>query len=539
LQPKVKTAGNAEERALARSAGTVSAFTLVSRVLGLAREQVFAALLGAGLYADAFQIAFRIPNLLRDLFAEGALSAALVPTYAKTIREGGAEAAYRLANRLFTLLGILLSLLVLVAVLFSEPIVRALALGFDSVPGKTEITVKLTRIMLPFLPMVSFAAVAMGMLNAESRFRMPAVAPALFNVVAIVGGMGFWALGFSPEKVAVGWAVATLLGGAAQFLVQVPPLWRSGFRFRWDWAPEDPGLRRMARLMGPATIGLAAVQLNIFLSSHFASYEPRAVSWLQYAFRILYLPIGLFGAAVGTVAATGFAHRAASGDTKGLQEGVRRALRTLGFLTIPSTVGLVVLASPIVALLYERGAFTAVDTQATARALSYYSLGLVAYTGVKVLAPAFYALGAARVPLVASALAVAANIVVILVSYESLRFRGVALGLAIGSVVNMLALGVLFERRIGGLRGHGLAASLGRMLLASVPMALVAWSASRAIEARMGTGGGLAHATAALVPVILGSLAYFLAARALRLPELDAFLSIFRKDHSSVRGNNV
>ncbi len=522
-------AGEAESRSLARSAGAISAFTLLSRVLGLAREQVFAALLGAGMHADAFQIAFRIPNLLRDLFAEGALSAALVPTYARTLREGGREAAFRLANRLFTLLLILLSVLVIIGVLFAQPLVNALALGFQEVPGKSELTIRLTRIMLPFLPMVSFAAVAMGMLNAESRFRMPALAPALFNVVAIVGGLTFWALGYAPDKVAVGWSVATLLGGAAQFLVQVPALRQGGFRFRFDLAPRDPGLLRIAKLMGPATVGLAAVQLNIFLSSHFASFEPRAVSWLQYAFRILYLPIGLFGAAVGTVAATGFAHRAANQDMEGLRATVRRALRALGFLTIPSTVGLMVLAQPVVGLLYERGRFTAFDTEATAVALSYYSLGLIAYTGVKVLAPAFYALGAARVPLIASALAVATNLAVILLTYDFLRFRGVALGVALGSVMNMGVLAFLFQRRIGGLRGHGLVAALARMAVASLPMALVAWGSARFLEGRLGLHGTTVHAVCTLIPVALGAAAYFIAAWAMRLPELDTFISVFRR----------
>ncbi len=514
---------------MARSAGAVSTMTLISRILGLVREQVFAALLGTGLHADAFRIAFRIPNLLRDLFAEGALSAALVPTYARTLREGGREAAYRLANRLLTLLAVLLSVVVLVAAVFSEEIVLALALGFEAVPGKTEVTVRLTRIMLPFLPMVSFAAVAMGMLNAEARFRMPALAPALFNVVAIAGGLLLWALGYPPQDVAVGWALATLLGGAAQFLVQVPSLRRNGFRFKPEWAPWDPGLGRMARLMGPATVGLAAVQLNIFLSSHFASHEPRAVSWLDYAFRILYLPIGLFGVAVGTVAATGFAQRAAAGDLDGLRETARRAIRALGFLTIPSTVGLVVLAHPIVALLYERGKFTAVDTEATALALSYYALGLVAYTGVKVLAPAFYALGAAKIPLLASGLAVGTNIAVIVLTYGALRFRGVALGVALGAVVNMLVLAALFEKRVGGLRDRGLAWSLARMVVASLPMAAFAWWTARSLENAVGSQGALAHTVVALVPVVLGAAAYLLMARALRMPELETFVSLFRR----------
>ena len=301
----------------ARAAGLVSALTLLSRVLGLVREQVFAALLGAGLHADAFQIAFRIPNLLRDLFAEGALSAAFVPTYARVLKEEGRDAAHRLASRLFTLLAVVLGVLVVVGIVFARPLVALLAPGFDQVPGKIELTVLLTRVMLPFLPLVSFAAVAMGMLNAEERFGPPAFAPAMFNVVAILWGVGLWASGFDAAQVAIGWAIGTLLGGIAQFVIQVPPLRAKGWRFVPDWAPGDPGIRRIGSLMGPATIGLAAVQVNIFVNSIFASHEPGAVSWLEYAFRILYLPIGIFGVAVGTVATSGLARRAAEATWTG------------------------------------------------------------------------------------------------------------------------------------------------------------------------------------------------------------------------------
>lgn len=514
---------------MARSAGMVSALTLVSRILGLAREQAFAALLGAGHHADAFLIAFRIPNLLRDLFAEGALSAALVPTYARAVKEQGREAAYRLANRLVSVLLVILAVVVLLGFVFTAPIVNALAPGFAAVADKTEGTILLTRIMLPFLPLVSIAAVAMGMLNAESRFRAPAFAPALFNVVAIAGGILFWAAGFTVVEAVAGWAVATVVGGAAQLGVQLPSLWKRGYRFRWEWEPTDPGLARIAKLIGPATLGLAAVQLNIFISSHFASFEPHAVSWLQYAFRILYLPIGLFGVAVATIAATGFAERAASGDLEGVRETVRRALRSLGFLTIPSTIGLVVLAVPVVTLLYQRGAFTPEDTRATATALSYYAVGLVAYTGVKILAPAFYALGAARVPLLASVLSVAANLLVITSLYDALRFRSVALGVAIGAIVNLGVLALFFERRVGGLLGKGLIRSLASMCLASVPMTLVAWSSARYLESAFPAADLLPHLIIVLVPVALGAGTYFLFSRLLRIPEVDALSAVFER----------
>ena len=520
--------GEREHRSLVRAAGIVSAFTMLSRLLGLVREQAFAALLGAGLHADAFQAAFRVPNLLRDLFAEGALSAAFVPTYARTVHDAGPEAAHRLGNRLLTLLAVILGLVVLAGVLLTGPLVSALAPGYEAVPGKMELTRSLTRVMLPFLPLVSFAAVAMGMLNAEERYGAPALAPALFNVVAILWAVLLWSLGLPADQVALGWAVGTLLGGAAQFLVQVPPLRRGGWRFRWDWAPADPGIRRIGSLMLPATVGLAAVQVNIFVSTRFASHEPGAVSWLMYAFRILYLPIGIFGVAVGTIATTGLARRAAQGDTEGLRSTLRQSLRMLAFLTIPATAGLWALGVPVVRLLYERGAFDARDTQGTANALAFYALGLVAYTGVKVLAPAFYALGTPRVPLLASASAVATNLLVIAALHESLGYRGVALGTSLGSLVNVGILVAVFERRVGGLVDRELLASLSKMTLAAAGMALAAGACAGGLEGWLGNRGLRAELLVGLAPVAVGVACYAIAAWLLGLSEVRLLLGALR-----------
>src|SRR5688572_5558435 len=458
-----------------RAAGLISSLTMLSRLLGLVREQVFAALLGAGFHADAFNAAFRIPNLLRDLFAEGALSAAFVPTYARAMAEGEGR-AHQLANRLLTFLGAVLAVLVVLGLVFAEPLVRLLAPGFEEVPGKLAETVRLTRLMLPFLPLVSFAAVAMGMLNARERYGTPAAAPAMFNVVTIGWAMVLWWMGYGAAEVAVGWAVGTVLGGAAQLLIQVPGLWKAGWRPRLEWAPSDPGLRAIGRLMAPATIGLAAVEVNIFVSTIFASHEPGAVSWLTYAFRILYLPIGVFGVALGTIATTGLARRAAAGDMDGLRETLRQSLRMLAFLTLPATVGLMVLAVPIIRLLFERGRFGSHDTERTAAALMLYAVGLVAYAGVKVLAPAFYSLGRARVPLLASASAVATNLVVLLALHSRIGYRAVALGTSLGALVNAIVLLSVFQSGFGGLRGAGLASPLARMAAAAAIMGPATWA---------------------------------------------------------------
>ncbi len=503
---------------LLRSAGLISAFTFVSRILGLVREQVFAAFLGAGLYADAFMAAFRIPNLVRDLFAEGALSAAFVPTYARTLAHGGREAAHRLACRLLTLLAVGLGLLVVLGFVFAEPLVRLLAPGFERVPGKVEATVVLTRVMLPYLPLVSFAAVAMGMLNAHERYGTPALAPAVFNVVSILWAVVLWTIGFGPAQLALGWAVGTLLGGLAQILIQLPPLWRDGWRFRPEWNPGDAGLRAIGLLMAPATVGLAAVQANIFVSTIFASMEPGAVAWLQYAFRVLYMPIGIFGVAVGTVATTDLARRAAANDLPGMRVTIERSLRGLSFLTIPATVGLMALSVPIIRLLFERGRFTPADTVQTANALLLFAVGLVGYSSVKVLAPAFYALGRPRVPLLASAAAVASNLALILALHERYGYVVMALGTALGALVNMAILIGVFEARVGGLLRPLLDGTLARVAGAALAMGAACLGAARVLEAWVGTSGLYAQVLTGLGPVAVGAAVYFALALVLRVP---------------------
>ncbi len=525
--PKVVPGG----RRLARHAGLVSTATLLSRILGLVRDQLFALLFGATNVADAFVIAFRIPNLLRDLFAEGALSAAFIPTFTHALHNRSREEAFRLANRLMTTLAVLLVGIVLAGELLAPQLVALIAPGFDAIPGKSELTVSLTRVMLWFLPLVSFAAVMMGMLNALDRFFIPAFAPACFNIVAIAAGIGLWLAGFSPVTAAYGWAIGTLLGGAAQAVVQLPPLRRESWRF----APEldvrfrDPAMRRIATLMGPATAGLAATQVNIFVNSIFASQQAGAASWLQYAFRLMQLPLGLFGVAVGTIATAALARRAAANDRAGMGETTRQALRLVAFLTIPASFGLAVLARPIIRLIYERGQFGATDTVATAAALLFYVIGLFAYSSVKVLAPAFYSLGRARVPLAASVSAVAANLALNVALYPVLGYRGLALGTAVAAIVNFLVLAAAFQRGVGGLGERGLWLAVAKVTAASAGMALAAWGAWRGLEAWIGSGDLARNGLDALVPVGVGILAYGALCKLLRVRELDDMIAFLRR----------
>ncbi|HZN55478.1 MAG TPA: murein biosynthesis integral membrane protein MurJ, partial [Candidatus Polarisedimenticolaceae bacterium] len=337
-----------ERPSLLRSAGSISLATAMSRVLGLMREQVQSYYFGAGLVTDAFLAAFRIPNLLRDLFAEGALSSAFVPTFTAVRQREGPEAAWRLANRLFTMLAVILGAVTLLIVAFAPWIMRVYASGFT--PEKLALSATMTRILAPFLFAVAIAAVAMGMLNTYGRFFIPALAPALLNVAAIAS-----VVALSPVFVRIGWpaglslAVGAMAGGLLQFGVQVPAMRALGFRFRFDWAPRDPGLLRIAWLMLPATIGQAATQINFLVDTWLASrYGNGPITWLSLAFRLIQLPIGLFGVAIGTANLARVSRDAAQGDREGLRANLAAALRAAALLALPATAGLVALREPII-----------------------------------------------------------------------------------------------------------------------------------------------------------------------------------------------
>lgn len=512
-------------RKLGVAAGLISLATMLSRLLGLIREQLFAALMGAGVLADAFNVAFRIPNLLRDLFAEGALSAAFVPTFKATLKKEGPDQAYRLGNVIAGNLLVIVGSLVLAGALFAPQIVEAMAGDFAATPGKSELTIELTRIMLPFLALVSLAAVAMGMLNAQEKFAAPALAPALFNVVSICVGLGLWAAGVSGKWVAIGWSVGTLLGGLAQLGIQLPPLWRRGWRPRLglDLALRDPAVRRVALVMAPAVIGVAAMQLNIFINTMFASSEPGAVSWLNYAFRFLQLPIGVFGVAIGTVSTTRYADASADGDREAMSRHLVEGLRLVAFLTVPATVGLMLLDREIIRLVYEHGRFHAWDTIATAAALDYFAIGLVAYAAVKVIAPAFYAMQMTRIAVTASVVAVAGNVISNVLLHPHYGYRVLALGTALAAILNVTVLYVMFSRRVAKIPHLALFKYLVQIGIAAGVMAGAVYGTWRVLEGVFGHASIGPQLVCALVPVTVGALVYAAACWVLRIEELSHF----------------
>jgi putative peptidoglycan lipid II flippase len=503
----------------------VSAALAFSRVLGLVREQVFAAVLGATAYADAFTVAFRIPNLLRDLFAEGTLAFAFTPTFAEHFKRSR-EAAFRLGSIVIGALGLTTGLVTLVGIFFAPDIVSAMAPGFANVPGKFKLTVSCTRIMFPFLPIVAIASVAMGALNAQEKFGPPAFASAVFNLVAIGCGIGLLFADVDADVAVIGWSVGTLLGGAAQLLVQIPPLRRTGFSFRPKFVLRDPGLARIGRLMAPAVLGLGATQLNVLVNTMFASEVEGGASWLNYAFRLMQFPIGVFGMAVATITTTGLAKCAAAADLDGVRSTLGSSLRLVALLTIPSTAGLIALREPIVRLLFERGRFDSADTIATGQAVLMYSVGLFAFSAVKVVAPAFYALNRPRIPLLGTIAAVAVNVLFSVALFPALSFRGLALGTSLGIIANLWVLVWSLHASVGF--GIGLLADhLFRVILAAIPCAAVAWVVSATMVVRLGSSFPSQLATLAGA-ISLGTCVFVYVAKLLGIREVEVVLGTIR-----------
>jgi putative peptidoglycan lipid II flippase len=512
----------------------LSAATMASRVLGLLRDQIFAILIGANRWSDAFVVAFRIPNLLRDLFAEGALSSAFVPTFAEARRNRGADQAWRLAGTVVALVLVVVGAIVLAGIAWADQVVAVIAPGLGDYSG---VAAGLTRVMMPFLLLVSLSAVAMGMLNAQGRFTAPALAPALFNVGSIAVGLGLWWAGWPPERAVQGWALGTLLGGLLQLLVQLPSLRASGWRPALGLTRDrlaDPGVRRIGRLMAASVIGLSATQVNILVNTIFASHQAGAVTWLQMAFRLMQLPLGVFGVAIATVAGAGVAQAAAARDLPTAKATLGSALRLVAFFNVPSAVGLAVVGGPIASLIYQHGRFGAADAEATAQALACYALGLYAYSAVKVMAPAFYALDRARVPVVGSIVGMAVNVGLNLALYPVLGFRGVALGTSLAAGANLAVLMVAWRREYGGLDGAGLVPQLARVMAASALLAVVAWGTAAALGAALPPGGLWRQAVVGLVPVVAGAGVYFAVAQALGVAELGEVVAALRRRRPSV-----
>jgi putative peptidoglycan lipid II flippase len=518
---------------LARKAGNVSFGIFLSRILGLVREQVFAFFLGAGWVSDAFIVAFRIPNLLRDLFAEYALTSAFIPIFSGHMVKGSMKKAYRFANLTINLVLIVVGAITVLGIIGSPVVVQFIAPGFEAVPEKFALTVTLVRILMPFLLCISLSAIVLGILNSQEVYFIPAFAPAMFNLVSILAG-GVIAVCKADLMTAVMiWTWGSMLGGIAQLAIQIPPLISNGFRYEavTDIGFRDPSMRRLIRLISPSVIGLAATQVNVFVNTILASrLELGSVSWLNYAFRLIQLPIGIFGVAIATVNAVVSSKSAALKDMDRVRGSLASSLKLNTFLSLASTFGLIILGPLIINILFQHGRFTAADTLNTYYATAMFASGLIAYSTVKVIVPVFYALNDARTPMISALLSMCVNLAVSLATVHQLKFVGLALGTAAAGFVNYLYLQFVFSRKFGASKKSGLVSHFFRVLLACVVMSgslylllqytflknLPAWSLGLRIIWLF-----ILMGTACTV--------FFLAARVLRLDETSRLMDLVRR----------
>ncbi len=490
-----------EKRQIARAAGLVGALTVVSRITGLLRDIVTGYLFGAGTTADAFFVAYRIPNLLRRLVAEGAATAAFIPVFTGYLTSGPRAEANRVARVLFTMMALVLAAITVLGIVFAGPITTLFAPGFASVPGKLELTVSLTRLVFPYIFCIGMVAAAMGVLNALRDFGAPAMSPVVMNVVMIVA-----TIALAPWLGIYSLAVSVLVGGVAQMISQLPALRRLGIPLTPSFEPRHPAVSRVGALMLPTVFGSAVYQINVLVSTMFASLLPAgSVAFLWYAERLFEFPLGVFAVALSTAALPSFA-TLAKRDMAGFRDTVGFALRVVNLIALPAAIGLAITAEPLTSVLFIRGQFTPADAAQTALAVRYYAVGLWSVASVRVLVPAFYALEDTRTPVVTAAAAFVANLafVVLLIGplpsppdsafgqlmarathaigLVDLRHGGLALSTSLAATVNLVLLAVLLGRRAGGFTWGPWLASTGRTLAASLVMVPVVLAITRRID---------------------------------------------------------
>ena len=458
---------------LSKAAGTVSGMTLVSRVFGFLRDMVIAMAFGSSSSADAFFVAFRIPNMQRRILAEGAMTAAFIPVFTETLTKKGESVAWKLAANLFNILILVLSSASLLILIFSPAVITVFAPGFIDEPGKFELTVKLTRCMAPYLFFIGLAAFCMGILNTLKVFALPAAAPISQNISMILS-----VLFISPlmDEPIIGLAIGVVVGGALQLLIQLSAVLKKGMHFEKTLNFKQKEVFKIARLMGPVILGLAVYELNIMIDTLIASLLPGgSISYLYYGNRLVQLPLGIFAVALGVALLPTLSSQAAKGNLKELVQTLGFSIRLILFITIPATVGLIILREPIINSLWERGEFLASTTDGTAIALLYYSIGLCAYSGIKIIAPAFYSLQDTKTPAKIGIYSMILNTVLNLILMGPLQHGGLALATSIAALFNVALLIYYLRKRLGLMGGRKILRSTIKMAFAALAMGIITY----------------------------------------------------------------
>jgi len=506
-----------ENARVTRAAGIVGSATFLSRIFGFIRDMVIAWFLGAGLASDAFLVAFRIPNLLRRLFAEGSLSISFVPVFTDYLANAGREEAFRLAGSAVRFLSILLVMAALLGILLSPLIIGITAPGFLKSPEKFALTVLLTRIMFPYIFFICLVALAMGILNPLGHFAAPALAPVFLNLAMIASA---YLISPHTQHPTIGLAVGVLIGGFLQLALQIPVLVKRGVYFWRKTMLVHPGLRKVGRLMIPAVFGAAVYQISILIGTLLASLLPEgSVTYLYFADRLVQFPLGVLAIATATAVLPSLSRQASANDFDALRETFAYAMRLVLFITIPAMVGLVVLREPIVALLFERGAFDATTTGKTASALMYYGIGLWAFSAYRIPVSAFYALQDTRTPVKIAIVSLVVNIILGILLMGPMRHNGLALATSLASMLQTALLIWALKQRLGLLGWRGILTSVGKTLAASAIMGVAVWSAASVFLP--GSTPALARLLSGLIAcVALGILLYGISSILFRSQEI-------------------
>jgi len=501
---------------LARSAGVFTGATMLSRILGYIRDSMVANFFGAGVAADAFYAAFRISNLFRRLLGEGALSASFIPVFSEYAEKHGQEKTQEFLNTVFTVLLVVLTLLTILGVIFAPQITKLIAMGFEKTPERFELTVTLTRAMFPFLLFISLAALLTGVLNSLRSFFLPALAPACLSL-AEIGYLLILAPQLPLEKQVIGLALSVSVGGLMQFFILVPALWKKGFNLQPVWNTAHEGLRRVGKLMAPATVGISVDQINAFVDTICASFlVTGSVTALYYSNRVMQLPLALFGIALSQVSLPAMSAQVARGDTEAVKDTLNFALRLTLFMILPATVGLMVLGRPIVEVLFEHGEFNAAATTQTTYALFFFATGLVAYASVKILASAFYAFQDTKTPVKIAAVSVVSNIVLVLLLMKPMGVGGLALATSLASWINAAALFWMLRRKLGLLGGRKIFMTILQSSLSCAVMGAFAWGVMQPVNP-------LPIYLKLALAIAGGALLYMGGARLLGMPEWEPF----------------
>ena len=526
---------------MSKATWKVSAAVMLSRVLGLGREIMFAGLFGGSKWMDCFYLAFKVPNLLRDLFAEGALSQAFVTTFSKKVKSEGPEDAWVLANRMMSLAAVFMSLVTLIGIAAAPWIVDLLTSLSKSgetarVYDATEVslTIEMVRVMYPFIALVSLSALVMGMLNARDVFGVPALASCFFNLGSMIGGaaIGYWIDPTWGPRSLVGFSWGVVIGGIAQLVSQFPALRAVGYKFVADFRWNDSGVKQILKLMGPAVIAASVTQVNVAVNAMFAyGVGEGAVSWLTWAFRLMQLPIGVFGVAVATVTLPALSRAAIGGVGDEFAPTLTKGLKLVTFLVFPATVGLVFLAEPIISLIYERGDFSVADRLATVGALQAYGYGLLFYAGLKVLQPAFYAIDKRWFPMMASIMALVVNVGCnyLFVFVFKWGHESLALTTSIVASLNFIFLYAMMTRYAGNLDTKGLVVAFFKIGVATVVMAVVCYFGNKMMLADLAGMGLLLKAVLVMGLVGVAAGVYFVAALLLKVDEVTDMVAMVRK----------